>query len=325
MHDIAEFLLCSPTDAVRSPVDSAGVWAPRAPLPFASSIARAAAGGFLADRVGYAFAAGYQEALVCLLAGTPFADYPSQPMALCATEDGGAHPRAILTTLSPQDPSDPDSPLYLDGQKRFVTLGDQARWLLIVAARGADSEGRRRLAGVVIESNRAGVTLAPAPPTPFVPEIPHASIRLDRVPIRPTDVLPGDGYDRYLKPFRTIEDAHVHAALLGHLIQIGRRFAWPRERLADALQLLCALLPIGSAPPLSAAVHVALAGVIAGTARFVKDCSTLWSQVDADIAGRWERDARLLHVASHARGLRLQSAWSSLGYAVESPPQTGKP
>ena len=39
----------------------------------------------------------------------------------------------------------------------------------------------------------------------FVPEISHAEVELDRVKVSDADVLPGDGYDDYLKPFRTIE------------------------------------------------------------------------------------------------------------------------
>ena len=41
------------------------------------------------------------------------------------------------------------------------------------------------------------------------------------------DLLPGDGYDIYLKPFRTIEDIHVHAALIGYLVGVARRLEAP--------------------------------------------------------------------------------------------------
>ena len=36
--------------------------------------------------------------------------------------------------------------------------------------------------------------------------------------VEPEEVLPGDGYLRYLKPFRTVEDLYVQAALLGCLL-----------------------------------------------------------------------------------------------------------
>ena len=309
MEALCEFLLRSSTAAIGSPADAAEWLTTRPALPFAASIERAAAAGFLADRVGYAFAAGYQEALRSLLRGTPFSDASMQPMALCATEEGGAHPRAIQTTLSPSSIEDPRGGGRLNGRKTFVTLGSLARWLLLIVRSGVDAQGRSQLAAVCLPSDRCGIALAAAPTTPFVPEIPHSLLTLCDVEVTPSDCLPGDGYDRYLKPFRTLEDLHVHAALLGHLIQIARRFAWPRERICEALMLLCALLPMASASPLSPATHLALAGVIAATSRWVQDTLPLWGQVDSVIAARFQRDQHLLSVASQARSARLDSAW----------------
>src|SRR5262245_6416593 len=60
---------------------------------------RAAAGGFASDRLGFAFATGYQAALVALCPELP-ADHVS---GLCATEEGGNHPRAIQTRLTPTE------------------------------------------------------------------------------------------------------------------------------------------------------------------------------------------------------------------------------
>ena len=51
----------------------------------------------------------------------------------------------------------------------------------------------------------------------------HLFVSLSDVAITAHEILPGDGYDRYLKPFRTVEDIHVHAALLGHAIGAARR------------------------------------------------------------------------------------------------------
>ncbi len=318
MEALCTFLLHSPTDAIR-PLSSAYEWLlAREALPFSTSIERAAAAGFLADRLGYAFAAGYQEALGRLLMGTPLESQSMPSMALCATEEGGVQPRAIQTTLGPRMADDADSALVLSGRKRFVTLGALARWLLVIARRGLDEQGRSQLAAVCIPSDRAGVTLHEAPATPFVPEIPHASVSFLQVEVAAAEVLPGDGYLRYLKPFRTIEDLHVHAAVLGYLIQIARRFAWPREQVADALSIVCALLPLAAAPPLSPVVHVALSGAITATARFVQDTVPQWAQVDAAVAARFQRDQRLLAVAGQARSARLTSAWQALSVSPQA-------
>src|SRR6185295_153430 len=61
---------------------------------------RAFAGGACADRLGFAFAGGYAEALRALVPELP----PGSITALCATEEGGAHPRAIRTRLVPAGP-----------------------------------------------------------------------------------------------------------------------------------------------------------------------------------------------------------------------------
>ncbi len=63
--------------------------------PFSLPMDRAVAGGFLADRIGYAFAAGYEAALRRLAP-----DLPEGPIvSLCITEKEGAHPRAIKARL----------------------------------------------------------------------------------------------------------------------------------------------------------------------------------------------------------------------------------
>src|SRR6185436_13084691 len=61
--------------------------------PFPDPAERAAWGGLVADRLGYAFVAGYASALARLAPGI------ATRAALCVTEEGGGHPRAIKTTL----------------------------------------------------------------------------------------------------------------------------------------------------------------------------------------------------------------------------------
>ncbi len=316
MEALCEFLLCTPPQPWPVTDEVSSFWGQRlrCELPFTAPLARAAALGFFADRLGYAFAAGYQEALTQLLLGTPLTASPDEPLALCATELGGAHPRAIATRLLPVDAvaAGGQSRYQLDGEKTFVTLGEQARRLLLIVSCGLDAQGRNRLAAVCIPKDRAGVTLSAGPVTPFVPEIPHASLRLHGVEVTADELLPGDGYERYLKPFRTLEDVHVHAALLGYLLQVGRRCGWPAAQQAEAVALLCALGPIAAAPPLSAAMHIALAGVLAATLRLVERSEPLWAQVDAPSAERFARDRRLLGVAGKVRTQRTESAWLAL-------------
>ena len=73
-------------------------------------IDEAIVGGFAADRVAYAFAAGYQAALRALVP-----DLSRESIAsFCATEQGGAHPRNIQTSLTPTQ----SGGFILEGTKR---------------------------------------------------------------------------------------------------------------------------------------------------------------------------------------------------------------
>src|SRR5436305_889000 len=77
--------------------DSVSAWWPRhlGAVAGLDAIESAVASGFHADRVGFAFAGGYHAALRRLV---PSLD-AEHLAALAATEEGGARPSAIRTTL----------------------------------------------------------------------------------------------------------------------------------------------------------------------------------------------------------------------------------
>jgi hypothetical protein len=258
-------------------------------------------GGFSADRLGYAFASGYQAAAAALFPTN------SLPAALCsslaATEAGGVHPRAIATRLTES--------MQLEGEKTFVTLGTFAQRFLVVARRSAGTRERPELCVVVIDRRR-GVTVIEREPTPFAPEVPHARVILDGVEVAPEEVLPGDGYTAYLKPFRTVEDAHVLAALIGYLVRVGRRNGWPDASLERAIACGVVLGTIARGDPSSDALHVALAGALALVGQMLEDFEPLWEQVDGETRERWKRDRVLLTVAQSARDKRRDAAWRRL-------------
>ncbi|HYH95089.1 acyl-CoA dehydrogenase family protein [Hyalangium sp.] len=302
MDEILRFLLTTPPQpgALQSLEDW---WRQHLGLAsrFPVTVDLALAGGFLADRLGFAFASGYHAALRSLFTGMP----PDHRAALCATEAGGAHPSAIQTRLSGGDGG---GPLRLSGSKGFVTLGTAAETLFVVATEGQDEQGRNRLRVVMIDAHREGVHFTSLPPMPFVPEVPHAELELREVAVSPDEVLPGDGYTRYLKPFRTVEDCHVHAAFLGWVLQVARRSGWPERVQDEALALAVAIRGLALAEPTSPAVHVALGGVLELCQRFVRGLEEWWPQVDAQTRELWERDKALLGVAGKARARRREVA-----------------
>lgn len=247
--------------------------------------------GLTADRVGYAFAGGYEAALWALL---PDRDR-TRAAALCVTESGGNHPRAIDTELAGG---------ALRGEKAFVTLAEQAE-LLYVLAKVGERDGRPRLALFEVDAGAPGVALRPLPRTPFAPEIGHAAVSFDEV--QPRTRLPGDGWSDHVKPFRTVEDVHVHAALLAFLVASGARWGWDHGPLERGLALLAALRTIAAADPSAPENHLALAGAIDASGELVADLEAQgWPEEDR---ARWDRDRALFRVASKARAARTQKAW----------------
>jgi hypothetical protein len=76
--------------------------------------------------------------------------------------------------------------------------------------------------------------------------------------------------------------------------------------------LLVTGMGLAGAPPLDAAVHVALAGWLERIEELLATCRPLWAQVDAQTRALWERDGSLLLVAGKARAERLTAAWHKL-------------
>lgn len=296
--DLFELLLRSPA-APSAFVDVGASYARLESMDasWTGSIDRAAAGGFVADRLGVAFLAGYRAALQRL-------DPTLSRASLCATEEGGAHPRAIRSRIEPRDGA-----FVLSGVKSFATLASHAQALLVVASVG-ESDGKNRLRVARIPSARAGVTIRERAPLPFAPELPHAELMLESVRVEASEILDGDGYERVLKPFRTVEDAHVLAATVGYLVQIARRFGPMEAQIEAALATLAALREVGRRDPLAPSTHVLLAGTLASAERL----STAADLTRADEATRmrWERDRPLLAVAGTARTQRREAAWRAL-------------
>lgn len=261
-------------------------------------------GGAGAAGVGGAFLAGYHCALRALIPGL------DQPATMCATEAEGAHPRSIQTRLSARDGG-----FRLSGQKRWATGATQAAVLFVFASEGTDGERRNRLRCVRVDPRSPGVRIEAMPAPSFTPEIVHAVVTLDDVAVSDEMILPGDGYTRYLKPFRTVEDIHVMTALLGYLAAVARRCHWPQAALEDLLAIASAMRRLAASDPLSPHTHLALAGTLRWMTQRVDSFEPHWSLTDEATRAGWQRDRPLLQVAQRVRDQRLAAAWKALGQA----------
>lgn len=303
--DVVGYLLKAPATA-RECGDVAAWWPQFREIAalWRNPMDRAIAGGFAADRVGWAFASGYQAALHALFPGAP----EDRIAALCVTETDGNSPRAIKSTLRREGDL-----WLLNGAKRWTTLGPDSG-VFFVAARDAVASGERAVIRVArVASDAPGATVMPMPPTRFVPEVPHARLQLENVRLAGDALLPGDGHEDYVKRFRTVEDQHVNAAILGYLVREARRLAWPSPWIERAAALLHGLRSIAGEDASAPATHVALAGALSLGAALIGDTEAFWTAADRDPAvARWRRDRELFAVAGAARAQRTARAWERL-------------
>jgi hypothetical protein len=259
----------------------------------AGPFALAVLGGRLAATPGLAFLAGYQGALRAL--------WPAAPRslgALCVTENRSTRPADLQTRLSG---------LHLSGRKDFVTAADAADWLLVAAR--VEEEGAPRLAMGVVRSGAPGARIELLPALPLMPDIGHARLHLDN---SLCEVLPGDGWDSYVKPFRTIEDLHVLSAVVAWLYGVGQDGAWPQALRLRLLALLGGCAEVARHNASEPATHVLLAGLFAQFAALRAEIDAAMAAGPQPWAGLWQRDCNLLEVARTAREKRLEKALAVL-------------
>ncbi len=298
-------------DLAPSPVSFASWWAKYRELAREwDPLERAVIGGALTDILAFAFAGGYQAALRHMVPSLS----NDQLVSFAITEEGGGHPRAICTTLTPAD-KNPEGGYLLSGHKKWITLAAEATILLIGASIGHTLDGLNQIRLVCVPSNAVGVSIKPMKNIPFVPEISHGEVHLENVKVNPDRILPGDGYTRYIRPFRTIEDIFVSAGFLGFCCRVAADHQWPRNVFEKVSSLMASLHAISQEDANAPETHIALNGFLSMERQFVEEIDPLWERVSRDVRERWNRDKVLLQVAEKLRGVRLDTAWKKIGSA----------
>jgi acyl-CoA dehydrogenase len=269
---------------------------------------RAVIGGFIADRTAFAFAAGYESALRSLVPSLPARTIVS----FCVTEEKGGHPASVKSTLRRTDDGG-ETPWVLNGSKKFITMAAEAEQLLVAASTGSSPDGRNMIRMALVRRGAPGVAIQAMTGLPFVPEISHGTVTFTGVRLRDGDILPGDGYSDYIRPFRTIEDLHVFAAVAGFILRVSLLHGWPRPVTEQTASLIACTRALSAEDPSSPATHIAVGGLQAQFAALLAGTAPLWETVDEQTRSGWERDRALLKVAEGARARRLETAWSKLG------------
>ncbi len=271
---------------------------------------KAVIGGLLAERMAFAFAAGFCAAVLKLVPALP----PDVITSLCISEEGGAHPRGIQSRLTLTDQTEGNERIWsLSGAKKYITCAQEADLLIVAASTGITADGKNDLRMVLLNAGVRGITVKPMEEVHLVPEISHCRLFLDNVPVKDSDFLPGDGYVDYIKPFRTIEDLHMCLAILGYLLRMACLYDWPRELQAQYIGLMTALRTLAVGDPKAPAVHIAVGGVLDLIMKLIQATEPHWQAVDDDIRNEWNRDKALLSMAGNARRQRVATAWGRYG------------
>lgn len=247
-------------------------------------------GGLQAATPGLAFLAGYQAALRMLWPAAPWT-----AGALCVTENRSTRSADMNTRIEG---------LQISGRKDFVTAAEGADWLL-VAARAEDDGQTPRLALGVVRQGAPGVRIEALPALPLMPDIGHARLHLDQAQC---ERLAGDGWDDYVKPFRTLEDVYVLTAVSAWLFGIGRESGWPGALLLRLQALLAGCAEVARQAPNAPTTHLLLAGLFAEQQALAGDLEAALAIGAPHWADLWQRDKGLLRIAETARAKRLEKA-----------------
>lgn len=254
-------------------------------------------GGQALPTPGLAFLVGYQAALRVL--------WPSAPAglgALCASEGKSVRPADMQLRLDVEA-------LRLSGSKDFVTAGLEADWLLVAARCEAAGEVPQ-LSLAVVYPGEPGVQLTPLPALPLMPEVGHARLHLDQALC---ERLAGDGWDAYVKPFRSLEDLYVLSAVAAWLYGVGRRNDWPQGLQLRLIGLLAGCAEGSRQCADSQAFHLLLGGLFAQFAQLADELAQALASTPGAYAELWQRDQGILQIASGARAKRLAKAWATAG------------
>ena len=181
----------------------------------------------------------------------------------------------------------------------------------VAASVGRDGD-RNDLRMVALPADRAGITLDLTPYKDYGPEMRIADVAFDNVAVRAHEVLAGDAYLNFIKPFRLIEDVYNTAGVQIGLFRLGLEHDWSEERLETLIGLVTQAAAVSNTDMSSPASILLLTAYLRASGEFWVDTWESWSDAPAEVTKAWTPARGLLDVAARARETRRQSAWTSL-------------
>ena len=286
------------------PVWSAACGAYGRQSPYVTAIA----GAVQSDRMAWVFFCGNQGAVQ---ASFPVATSDGPRIAaFCANETGRK-----LTTI--------DTSLYtsnngtwLEGRKSW-SLADVDDLDLFVLARaaGGPASGRGSLVVVRVPRTAPGVEMSEARPQSVVPELRHCEVGFAAVPIGDDQLISGDGYADFARPFRLVEDVFVTGCTLAFQLAHGHAAGWPTRWRQRCIAAIVTLGECASLDPSDPSTELLTAGALSLAGDVIEQADSFWSQQESTSSARWVRDKPILGLGREARRQRAVSAWDRLGWA----------
>ena len=272
--------------------------------PYVAAIAAA----LRADRMAWAFFSGYQGALHAgFIGGRVNAD--RRVAAFCANESGRKLTE-IITSLHGSDGA-----WRLQGRKSWMLAGidDPDMFILARAAEGPPT-GPGSLAIVRVPGSAAGVELSAPRPQSVVPELPHREVGFNDVHVERGQLLKGDGYRDYARPFRLREDVFVTGCTLAFLLAQSHRAGWPTPWRQRCIAVLLTLVECASLSASETRTELLTAGTLALAGELIDQVDPFWTSTESAAGARWRRDKPILGGGKEARRQRALSAWSRAGW-----------
>lgn len=216
-------------------------------LPFKKALI----GGFMSQQFSFAFMSGYQAALEKMFPNIA----PNELKALCVSEKKGGHPKTMETTLIDN---------RVNGLKTYVTAGTDVAHLLVQCKTEKEENGRPLFKIVHIPSTAKGIEITNfelpmmKKGEPMMKEVKHGKLLLNNTEVRERQILEGNGYVDFTKPFRTLEDIHVGVAYQAMLLRQAIEYNWDADLRDQLLLNLHTLKYLDTLPPSAKETHLLL-------------------------------------------------------------------
>jgi len=201
-------------------------------------------GGFTCQQFSFVFMAGYQAALEKMFPSIA----PNELKALCVSEAKGGHPKNIHTTLIDNQ---------IRGLKTYITAGSDAAHLLVLCKTKEHTNDRPLLKMVYLPRTAKNIEVTDFE-LPFMLDVKHGKLSLKDTKITDQQILTGDGYVDYTKPFKTLEDILVGAATQAMLLRQAIDHKWEAEVRDQLLLNLYTLKNLLALPPSDRETHLLL-------------------------------------------------------------------